>query len=78
MLVKNQPVSAAIAVFCIIYAALFYMKPAFLYTPDGELKSFGVGYSRRTILPMWLVAILLGICSYLWVHYYTTYGHRLH
>ena len=75
--IKNQPVAAAIFVFCAAYAFFFYTKPAFLYLPDGSLKQFGVGYSRKTILPMWLLSILLSILSYLWVHYYAMYGRQL-
>jgi hypothetical protein len=45
-------------------------KPSFLYNTDGSLRQFGVGYRNKTILPVWLLAIILGIVSYLFVRYY--------
>jgi hypothetical protein len=47
------------------------MNPSFLYNEDGSLREFGVGYSSKTVLPIWLIAILLGILSYLFVYYVT-------
>ena len=32
-----------------------------------------VGYKNKTILPIWLLSIILGIFSYLVVMYYITY-----
>ena len=46
-----------------------YMNPAFLYNEDGSLREFGVGYSSKTVLPIWIVAIVLGILSYLLMFY---------
>jgi hypothetical protein len=48
-------------------------KPNFLYNNDGSLREFGVGYKNKTILPLWLVAILLSMLCYLGVLYYLTY-----
>lgn len=49
------------------------MMPAFLYNNDGSLKQFGVGYKNKTILPVWLLAIVLGILSYCAVRFYVTF-----
>jgi hypothetical protein len=49
------------------------MKPAFLFKPDGSMREFGIGYKNKTILPLWLVAILLSMLCYLGVLYYVTY-----
>jgi hypothetical protein len=46
-----------------------YMNPSFLYNEDGSLREFGVGYSSKTILPIWLIAIILGILSYVTMYY---------
>jgi hypothetical protein len=45
------------------------MNPSFIYNEDGSLREFGIGYSSKTILPIWLVAIVLGILSYVTVYY---------
>jgi len=45
-------------------------KPYFFYNHDGSLKQFGIGYKNKTILPIWLFFIILGILCYLFVIYY--------
>lgn len=58
----------------ILFVAIFYLiqlsKPAFLYNTDGSIREFGVGYKNKTILPIWLLSIVLGIVCYLIVMYY--------
>jgi hypothetical protein len=46
------------------------MKPAFIYNEDGTFKDFGVGYKKKTVLPIWLIVIFLAVISYLAVLYY--------
>jgi hypothetical protein len=66
---KNVP-SFAIIVFLAVFLIIHFTKPNFLYKPDGSLRSFGMGYRNKTIVPMWLVVIMLAILSYLVVNYY--------
>jgi hypothetical protein len=47
------------------------MKPSHIYNTDGSLKEFGVGYNKKTFVPLWLVAIFIGILSYFAVLYYS-------
>ena len=60
----------SILLFVLFYSFILYSKPGFLYNPDGSLRQFGVGYKNKTILPCWLLAIVLGVLSYLAVLYY--------
>jgi hypothetical protein len=48
------------------------MKPTLLYTTDGGFREFGVGYKNKTVIPIWIVAIVLALLSYLAVMYYIT------
>jgi hypothetical protein len=50
-------------------------KPAIFYNIDGSIRDFGVGYKNKTILPIWLLSIILGILSYIVVLYYLSYSH---
>ena len=68
-LIRNNLAGSAILLYVIIFMLVQYMNPTFLYNEDGSLREFGIGYSSKTILPIWLVAILLGILSYLAVYY---------
>ncbi len=55
--------------YIIVFMLVQYATPSFLYNEDGSLREFGVGYSSKTVLPIWIVAIVLGILSYLLVYY---------
>ena len=68
-LIRNNLAGTAIILYVIVFMLIQYMNPSFLYNEDGSLREFGVGYSSKTVLPIWLVAIILGILSYLTVYY---------
>ena len=68
-LIRNNLAGSAIALYVVVFMLVQYMTPSFLYNEDGSLREFGIGYSSKTVLPSWLVAIILGILSYLIVYY---------
>ena len=63
----------SILLFLVIFGMIQWLKPGFLYNHDGSIREFGVGYRNKTILPVWLLSILLGILCYLFVMYYLVY-----
>lgn len=70
---RNNTTLAAIIIFLVIFSFVQMIKPTFIYNDDGSLREFGVGYKNKTILPLWLFSIILGILTYLMVLYYLTY-----
>lgn len=68
---KNVPL-VSIILFIIIFGSIQILKPSFLYNKDGSLREFGVGYKNKTILPVWMLSLVLGILSYLLVLFYIT------
>ena len=68
-LIRNNLAGAAILLYIVVFMLVQYMNPSFLYNEDGSLREFGVGYSSKTILPIWLIAIILGILSYVTMYY---------
>jgi len=56
--------------FIIIFGSIQLMKPACFYNSDGSIREFGIGYRNKTILPIWLLSLVLGILCYLAVLYY--------
>lgn len=70
---RNNIPLMAIIIFTIIFGVVQLFKPDFLYNRDGSIRVFGVGYKNRTIMPVWLFSIILGIVCYLSVLYYLTY-----
>jgi uncharacterized membrane protein YozB (DUF420 family) len=68
--VRNNTILVSIILFIVLYVTIQVGKPGFLYNSDGSIREFGVGYRNKTILPMWLLSIILGILCYLFVLYY--------
>lgn len=64
--------SFSIIIFLLSFLLLNYAQPGFLYNNDGTLREFGLGSKRKTVVPIWLVSIILGILSYMIVLYYIT------
>ena len=71
--VRNNTTLVSIIIFLVIFGIVQMLMPAFLYNIDGSIREFGVGYKNKTILPLWLFSIILGIISYIFVLYYLTY-----
>ena len=74
--VRKNIVAFAIIVFVLAYVVIITYQPSFLYREDGSLRTFGVGYKHKTVVPMWLVVIAMAIFSYMIIHYYLIY-HRI-
>lgn len=70
---RNNTTLVSIVIFLVIFGLIQIIKPNFLYNNDGSLREFGVAYKNKTILPLWLFSILLGILSYVFVLYYLEY-----
>lgn len=68
--IHHNKIMTSIIIFLSIFGLIQILKPSFLFNRDGSLRQFGVGYKNKTILPMWLFAIILGILSYISVRYY--------
>jgi hypothetical protein len=68
--VKNNMTLVAIVLFIVCFSILISFKPAFLFNKDGSIKSFGLGYKKKTVIPVWVIAIVFAIISYYLVLYY--------
>jgi len=60
--------SLSILLFVFLYAILNYVKPSFLFEPDGSIREFGIGREKKTIIPVWLMVLILAFLSYLGIH----------
>ena len=67
---KHSELLISIILFLLIFYLIQYDKPSYLYNRDGSLRKFGVGYKNKTILPVWLVSLLLGILCYIFIKNY--------
>ena len=70
--IRQNITSVSIFFFTIIFIVIQFAEPNFLYN-KGKLRQFGIGTKQKTILPIWLLSMILAIFSYLFVMYYLTY-----
>jgi uncharacterized membrane protein YidH (DUF202 family) len=68
--IRENITLVSIVLFIIIFGSIQMMKPTCFYNRDGSIREFGVGYTNKTILPIWLLSLVLGILCYLAVLYY--------
>jgi hypothetical protein len=68
--IRENITLVAVVLFVIIFGIIQIMKPSCFYNSDGSIREFGIGYKNKTILPIWLLSLVLGILCYLAVLYY--------
>lgn len=56
----------SLVIYIILIVLLVLLKPKFTFDENGDLKRFGTnnGSNTTTILPLWLIIVLLAILSY--------------
>jgi len=69
---KKHIISFSVLLFVAIYLIINHIKPSFLYTNEGALRQFGLGYKNKTVIPLWLIAIIAAILSYTIILYWLT------
>jgi hypothetical protein len=72
--IRENPTLVAVIVFLIIFGVIQILRPSCFYNKDGSIREFGIGYKNKTIFPIWLLSLLLGILCYLGVIYYINYS----
>lgn len=73
--IRKHPALTGIALFLFFFTMIIFNQPRFLYNHDGSLRCFGIGYKNKTIFPIWLLSIVLGILCYTFVVYYLHFPH---
>lgn len=68
--IRENITLVSVVLFVIIFSVIQMMKPACFYNKDGSIREFGIGYKNKTILPIWLLSLVLGLLCYLAVLYY--------
>jgi hypothetical protein len=54
------------------------IKPSFLYENNGSIRNFGIGFKSKTVIPLWLLVIVLSIFFYILIDFYIKYPHYVH
>ena len=63
--VNMHKIIFAILLFLVVFSIVHITKPTVIYNAEGGFRPFGVGYRHKTVIPIWGVAIVLAIFSYL-------------
>ena len=70
LFIRRNLTSVSIFLFVLVFGMIYHIKPSFLFNENGSLREFGLGYKKKTIIPIWFVTFILAIFSYLFVLYY--------
>jgi hypothetical protein len=68
--IRLNKVNIAILLFILSFTIVHIVKPSIVYNEDGSFRPFGLGFRHKTVVPIWVVAIILAIFCYLAVLYY--------
>jgi|UniRef100_A0A6C0IMQ8 hypothetical protein len=68
--VKQNRVHISILLFLIVFTMIHVYKPSVLYESDGSFRKFGVGYRNKTVIPIWLISVVVAMLSYVSVSFY--------
>lgn len=66
-LFRKNRLSFSILLFLVIFSIIHFSKPSLLYNEEGGFRPFGLGYRHKTVIPIWIVAIILAIFSYMFI-----------
>ena len=64
----------SVVIFLLLFALIIFIKPTIIFDKNVRPREFGIGYKNKTILPLWLMVIILAIISYLFIVYITNYN----
>ena len=68
--IEKNHLLCSIVLCLVIFGIIIVGQPAYLFNSDGSFRQFGIGYRNKTIFPIWLMTIILGILSYLYIVYF--------
>lgn len=60
-------VTFSVALFLGLAVLVHGAKPSLLYNSNGSFRSFGVGYKDKTVIPGWLLFMVLAVFSYMFL-----------
>jgi quinol-cytochrome oxidoreductase complex cytochrome b subunit len=69
-IVKKNILLFTVILFLSLFSFFVYFKPNTVFDKDGSPLNFGLGYTKKTILPIWLIVIIISIISYLFILFY--------
>ena len=72
--IVNNIMLVSLIIFLLFFAILLTYKPTLMFDKNGKPREFGIGYKNKTILPLWLMVIILAILIYFGILCYVNYN----
>lgn len=66
--IMNIHAFLSIILFVVLFLSIVFWKPPFLFKKDGSIREFGIGKRQTTVVPIWLVVLIIAFLSYLTIH----------
>ena len=63
----------AVFIFLIFFGIINAFRPSIIYNKDLSFRRFGIGYKNKTVIPIWLMTVMLAILVYVLVTYLFEY-----
>jgi hypothetical protein len=63
--IRINKVNISILLFLLCFTLVHIIKPSLIYNKEGGFRPFGLGYKHKTVIPIWIISIILAIFSYL-------------
>jgi hypothetical protein len=63
----------AVFIFLILFGIINAFRPSVIYNKDLSFRRFGIGYKNKTVIPIWMLSIVLAILVYFLVTYLFEY-----
>jgi len=63
-LARQYRLHFSIILFVVLFTLIHLTKPGLVYNKDGSFRKFGVGVRDKTVISIWIVAIVLAILCY--------------
>jgi hypothetical protein len=63
----------AVFIFLILFGIINAFRPSIIYNKDLSFRRFGIGYKNKTVIPIWLMSVVLAILVYVLVTYMFEY-----
>jgi hypothetical protein len=63
----------AVFIFLVFFGIINAFRPSIIYNKDLSFRRFGIGYKNKTVIPIWLMTIVLAILVYVLVTYLFEY-----
>jgi len=60
----NLRIQVSLLIYLVTITTVLYSRSNVFYKKNGSLKEFGTGGKGKTLLPLWLVILLLALLSY--------------